>query len=81
MMFTVPYMFNNFQCCVRASHWSDRLSERVTHMLAPAMLPKCSWRMDSTFHTVEEKAWGLSIRSEQPLWTTWKTTGWVSILC
>lgn len=39
-----------------------------THTLAPAILPNCSCRMDSTFHTVEEKAWGFSRRREQPLW-------------
>lgn len=32
------------------------------------MLPNCSWRMESTFHTVEEKAWGFNMRMEQPLW-------------
>lgn len=40
----------------------------AAHMFAPAMLPNCSWRMESTFHTVEEKAWGFSMRMEQPLW-------------
>ena len=39
-----------------------------TYTLAPAMLPNLSWRMDSTFHTVDEKAWGFSMRREQPLW-------------
>lgn len=42
----------------------------AAYTLAPAMLPNCSWRMESTFHTVEEKAWGFSMRMEQPLWGT-----------
>ena len=52
---------------VREHLTGQRLSDRVTHTLAPAMLPNCSWRMDRTLHTVEEKAWGFSIRREQPL--------------
>lgn len=50
-----------------------------THTLAPAMLPNCSWRMDSTFHTVEEKAWGLSMRREQPAWKI--ETWWWLLIC
>lgn len=49
------------------------------YTLAPAMLPNCSWRMESTFHTVEEKAWGFSSRMEQPLWEM-KTQWWVANL-
>lgn len=53
----------------RSFEWATSvLTCTSTDMFAPAMLPKFSWRMDKTFHTVAEKAWGLSKRREQPLW-------------